>query len=155
WLRTLARPLHQLEPCPRDWRRRRSDPPTRFPLEAAMPTARTLARSAPAAGLLVALAAVLTRADEPASPPAAVLPDDVAFGNEANNLDADRPAANDYSWRAFVALNWPALPGVRGKPDPAKRLGGPAEHVVWGSWEAADELYTADAETNPPSDWDS
>ena len=38
--------------------------------------------------------------------------------------DANQIATfDDYSWRAFIALNWPAKMGVRGVPDECKKIG--------------------------------
>jgi hypothetical protein len=39
---------------------------------------------------------------------------------------------DEYAWRLFVALNWPALAGKRAS-DPSKRLGD-AGRTVWESW---------------------
>src|ERR1700722_5194061 len=42
---------------------------------------------------------------------------------------------DDYSWRAFIALNWPAKKGIRGVADESKRIGDtsdPSAQVVWG-----------------------
>ena len=52
-----------------------------------------------------------------AAPAATLVPDDVCIpasfpGNPIAYFD-------DYSWRAFVALVWPALSGQRGVPDPS------------------------------------
>ena len=46
---------------------------------------------------------------------------------------------DDYSWRAFIAINWPAKMGVRGVPDETKKIGdfaNPGAKVVWGTWKA-------------------
>jgi hypothetical protein len=58
----------------------------------------------------------------------------------------------DFSWRTFVALNWPAVEGKRGVPDTAKKLGDNAPGVVWESWKAAYELFQPGGEA--PSAWD-
>ncbi|NVN84572.1 MAG: hypothetical protein HXX15_00665 [Rhodopseudomonas sp.] len=64
---------------------------------------------------------------------------------------------DEYAWRLFVALNWPARSGSR-EPDPSKKLGD-AGRVVWESWKlvsggpAKSEVYrTGGAD---PTDWDS
>lgn len=48
---------------------------------------------------------------------------------------------DDFSWRSFIALNWPALEGRRGEPDPNKELGDAATNVVWGTWKADHEVF--------------
>ncbi len=56
---------------------------------------------------------------------------------------------DDYSWRAFIALNWPAKPGIRGVPDETKKIGdysGPGAKVVWGTWKTEGELFQAGLE---------
>jgi len=58
--------------------------------------------------------------------------------------DLDEIAAfDDYSWRAFIALSWPAKPGVRGVPDESKRIGDSSDansQVVWETWKADYEI---------------
>ena len=41
------------------------------------------------------------------------------------------PTFDNFAWRAFIALNWPALPGERnrGEPDRARTLGEPGPRV--------------------------
>jgi hypothetical protein len=56
---------------------------------------------------------------------------------------------DDYSWRAFIALNWPAKPGIRGVPDETKKIGdysAPGAKVVWGTWKTEGELFQAGLE---------
>jgi hypothetical protein len=63
---------------------------------------------------------------------------------------------DDYSWRAFIALNWPAKTGVRGVPDELKKIGDasdPGAKVVWGTWKADYEL--SEREGSPPTEWSS
>jgi hypothetical protein len=59
--------------------------------------------------------------------------------------DANETALfDDYSWRAFIALNWPAKPGSRGVPDETKKFGDFSEfatRTVWGTWKREDELF--------------
>ena len=54
-----------------------------------------------------------------------------------------------YAWQSFVALNWPALSGQRGVPDPAKVIGQPGG-VVWHTWKTPDEIFYPDGQTPPP-----
>jgi hypothetical protein len=63
---------------------------------------------------------------------------------------------DDYSWRAFIALNWPAKTGVRGLPDELKKIGDasdPGAKVVWGTWKADYEL--SEREGSLPTEWSS
>jgi hypothetical protein len=63
---------------------------------------------------------------------------------------------DDYSWRAFIAINWPAKSGIRGVPDEAKKIGDisdPGTKVVWGTWKADYELFQP--EGMEPTEWSS
>lgn len=63
-------------------------------------------------------------------------------------------AFDDYSWRAFVALNWPAKPGFRGVPDETKRVGDPSDagsRVVWETWKA--DYETVGPDGTVPTEW--
>ncbi len=82
------------------------------------------------------------------------LPDDVPL-NEPGDPEKDRRAFNDFAWREFIALNWPAVEGVRGKPDQNIPFGGKATSVVWESWKSVDELFPPEPTTHPPTPWDS
>jgi len=69
-------------------------------------------------------------------------------GSEGGN----RPFFDDFSWRAFVALNWPAVVNVRGKADAAKKFGDTADRVVWESWKGGPEIVPPDG--TDPTKWD-
>jgi hypothetical protein len=61
---------------------------------------------------------------------------------------------DDYSWRAFIALNWPTKPGLRGVPDETKRIGDlsdPDGKVVWQTWKADYEL--SEPVGGDPAEW--
>jgi hypothetical protein len=64
------------------------------------------------------------------------------------------PRFDDFSWRAFIALNWPAQDGVanRGQPDRSKTLGdlGPR---VWETFKARYEVFAPEA--RKPAEWSS
>lgn len=60
---------------------------------------------------------------------------------------------DDFSWRSFVALNWPALDGRRGLPDRDKELGQAGNDIVWGTWKADHEIFQPGGKK--PSPWDS
>jgi hypothetical protein len=77
-----------------------------------------------------------------AAPAATLVPDDVCIpasfpGNPIAYFD-------DYSWRAFVALVWPALNGQRGVPDPSLPITTTGKPLVF-------ETYKADWETFQPN----
>ncbi|MBV8590319.1 MAG: hypothetical protein JO212_09710, partial [Acetobacteraceae bacterium] len=69
--------------------------------------------------------------------------------------DADELAAfDDYSWRAFIAIDWPAKLGIRGVPDETKKIGDfsdPGSKVVWGTWKADYDLFQP--EGTEPTEW--
>lgn len=115
--------------------------------------------------VVVLALAVAGRAAPPEAPAptplAAKFPADLDFqetgdvtGEEALVI-RDRHLFNDFSWRQFIALNWPADAAARGEPDRARRLGVPRDsQVVWGSWKSLDELFPADPALRP-SEWES
>jgi hypothetical protein len=65
--------------------------------------------------------------------------------------DADLPAAQRlfdiFAWRAFVALNWPAL--ANGNPDPSKGFNTIAENtpLVWQFWEPTANVFLPNGQT--------
>ncbi|MEP3477833.1 MAG: hypothetical protein ABJZ55_01170 [Fuerstiella sp.] len=59
---------------------------------------------------------------------------------------------DDFSWRSFVALNWPAAEGKRGLPDRNKDLGQSSKDIVWGTWKADHEIFQPGG--LKPSPWD-
>ncbi|MDY3561788.1 hypothetical protein R5W23_003216 [Gemmata sp. JC673] len=81
-------------------------------------------------------------------------PTELVFAEPEKGTEEDRAVLNQFSWRDFIALNWPAA-AQRGVADTTKNLGDPAERVVWESWKSVDELFSADPIRNPPTDWDS
>ncbi len=58
---------------------------------------------------------------------------------------------DDFSWRMFVALNWPAKTDARGVPDRAAAFGATSTNVVWGTWKADWELLQPNGAR--PSPW--
>jgi hypothetical protein len=68
------------------------------------------------------------------------------------------PAFNNFSWRAFIALAWPALtdPAHRGKPDRSKRFGD-AGPRVWETFKNRYEVFQSgpDGRAAPPEKWGS
>jgi hypothetical protein len=86
------------------------------------------------------------------------LPKDVDLGGFPLNPDGS-PAANpikrfdDYSWKMFIAMNWPSVDGKRGVPDQTKKFGDASTPAVWDTWKAAFELFQPNGVQ--PSEWDS
>ena len=65
------------------------------------------------------------------------------------------PFFDDYSWRSFVALNWPGLTGAgnRGMPDRSRAFGDAAGARVWTTWKARFEIFQPGGAV--PSAWNS
>jgi hypothetical protein len=57
---------------------------------------------------------------------------------------------DDYSWRAFVALVWPAQQGQRGVPDPNQTVGGPGPRV-FETFKSLNEVFHNDG--TAPAAW--
>jgi hypothetical protein len=116
-------------------------------------------RSAVVCGTLFAGPGCRPAPPAPAEAPphlSSAVPDEPAFDpDERGDEEKDRPFFNDFSWRAFIALNWPAADDRRGEPDPTKPFGDRAERVVWESWKSLDELYPNDPIATPPTAWGS
>jgi hypothetical protein len=55
-----------------------------------------------------------------------------------------------FGWDLFLYTGWPALPGQRGVPDPAKQFGQPGT-VVWETWKNSSETFLPDGP--PPLGW--
>ncbi len=66
------------------------------------------------------------------------------------------PAFDNFSWRAFIALNWPARtePEFRGEPDRERRLGDPGPRV-WETFKARWEVFqpAAEGKRAEPAPW--
>ena len=65
------------------------------------------------------------------------------------------PFFNNYSWRSFIALNWPAMTGAanRGQPDRAKAFSDVSGPRVWETWKSRYEIFQPGGAT--PSAWNS
>jgi len=59
---------------------------------------------------------------------------------------------DDFSWRSFVALVWPAKTGQRGDPDTAQQVGG-AGPRVFETYKSLHELFLTNG--SAPSSWNS
>ncbi|MBV9287391.1 MAG: hypothetical protein JO288_06145 [Hyphomicrobiales bacterium] len=101
---------------------------------------------------------------------AALLPGGALAGDAAPLVSPDRiedvpstkadpfPAFDNFAWRAFIALNWPAQPESdrRGQPDRTKTLGDPGPRV-WETFKSRYELFEVGADGRPAaaSAWES
>src|ERR1043166_8665504 len=65
-----------------------------------------------------------------------------------NFTDVATDYFDDYSWRAFVALVWPAALERRGMPDPSKKLGDDGPRV-FETYKALWEVFHQDG--SPPA----
>jgi hypothetical protein len=65
------------------------------------------------------------------------------------------PFFDNYSWRSFIALNWPAMSGAdnRGLPDRSKAFGDTSGPRVWGTWKSRYEIFQPGGSL--PSAWTS
>jgi len=80
------------------------------------------------------------------APAATMVPDDVCIPPQVPQVPSENLIKyfDDYSWRTFVALVWPALIGQRGTPDPAQNLSKVDVPLVF-------ETFKADWETFQPN----
>jgi len=97
------------------------------------------------AGILACVRRANAPAPEPAIALAPVLSPNVPVDLPANPTQAD---AVNFAWQSFVAVNWPALAGQRGVPDPNKKIGQPGD-VVWNTWKTPAEVFTANGQKPP------
>lgn len=106
---------------------------------------------------LAAVAAILL--------PGLALADDVTprvspdrIGDVPATMPDPFPAFSNFSWRAFIALNWPALPDAahRGQPDRGKTLGD-SGFRVWETFKSRYEVFQHDRGGRAliPSGWNS
>lgn len=64
---------------------------------------------------------------------------------------------DDFSWRTFIAVNWPGKDGIRGVADDSKEISDEGVRV-WETWKSAYEIFQPMDAANPfagPSPWDS
>jgi hypothetical protein len=114
--------------------------------EAAMVTKRTVA--------ITILSPLVACAIAPASaqdlPPPKVSPDPIA-DIPITTFDPSLLFAN-YSWRIFIALNWPAKAGAanRGQPDRTKAFGNVSGPRVWSTWKSRYEIFQPNGEIPDP-----
>lgn len=95
-------------------------------------------------------------AEEPAPRPAVrVEPDPPADADVAERAAGKQHVAafDDFAWRVFLALAWPAQEGARGVPDRSRPLGDGASPVVWDTWKVDHELFQPLG--REPTEWSS
>ena len=100
-------------------------------------------------GLLACARALAIAAACAFAAPAGALAEDVepkivpdAIKDVASTKPDPFPAFDNFSWRAFIALAWPAMddPAHRGQPDRAKSLGDPGPRV-WETFKSRYEIF--------------
>jgi hypothetical protein len=86
------------------------------------------------------------------APAATLVPEDVCLPPSVT-LDASFAYFDDYSWRAFIALVWPALGDQRGVPDANQPITATAMPLVFETYKADWETFQPDG--TPPSAYNS
>lgn len=82
------------------------------------------------------------------------LPADVQGGLRQPALYVRQRASDLFSWQVLIALDWPALRGRRGVPDPAKPIAAPGPRV-WETWKEIGEVFREkDGQPVRPEPWD-
>ena len=104
-----------------------------------------------ATGAALFVALVSARATSPVLQPACAahptpvispeIPSDVCIPDGFTNIPMEY--FDDYSWRAFVALVWPAAPARRGAPATAKGIGAPGPRV-FETYKSTWEIFHSD-----------
>ncbi len=117
-----------------------------------MVNAEMTSRSSKAAAAQAATCNIVLSSDVPHD---AIIPQS-HIGNP-NDIQVD---FDTLSWNTFIALNWPADPSYRGKPDPdpAKKIGlEDYSPVVWETYKQSYEVFAGDSQGNPvrPTSWNS
>jgi len=87
--------------------------------------------------------------DVPATTISPQMPNDACIptGFPGNPIDY----FDDYSWRAFLALVWPAAEGARGQPDTNAQLGKADTPLVFETFKSEWEIFQRDGAV--PADW--
>lgn len=84
------------------------------------------------------------------------LPEDVEGALRQANRSVVQRASDIFSWQEFLALNWPAVKGLRGKADLKRPISAPGPRV-WETWKETKEVYKSDGSLPPawnsPSVW--
>jgi hypothetical protein len=105
--------------------------------------------------MLIGLALTGKSAAAQTVPPPTVSPDPLTDVPPTPPNQSPFPFFNNYSWRSFIALNWPALagPSNRGQPDRNKPFGDASGPRVWTTWKSQIEIFQPGG--TKPSDWTS
>jgi hypothetical protein len=86
-------------------------------------------------------------------PPSDASPPPATLGNPQKML----PYFDDYSWKTFLAMVWPAARGRRGVPDERQTVASQMKPKVFETFKAAWEVFHADKnghlDGSPPADW--
>lgn len=83
------------------------------------------------------------------------VPADVQGELRQPNVNLRQRASDLFSWQNFIALNWPALAGARGAPDPHRPIGGSTAPTVWETWKETSEVFRdEDGQPVAPAPWD-
>jgi cytochrome c len=75
------------------------------------------------------------------------LPPDIV---PATDLNVRQRSADVFSWQEFIALNWPAVAGRAGQPDPSRSMAGQGTRV-WETWKEEFEVFRPNGA--PPEPW--
>ena len=65
------------------------------------------------------------------------------------NFDRSDPGFDCQMWQAFVYLNWPAMPGPRGVPNPNAKFGTPGT-TVWETYKTTGQTFLAEGRNPGP-----
>lgn len=84
------------------------------------------------------------------APAATLVPDDACVPTTVPGNGNPIAYFDDYSWKAFIALVWPALNGQRGTPDPSQPLGAAGAPLVFETFKADWETSSRAALTRRP-----
>jgi hypothetical protein len=104
-----------------------------------------------AVGLFPAVCSTAWGAPCPAPTPSIaspILPTDVS--DQVLTCDNGINFFDDFSWRSFVALIWPAAQGQRGVPDPVQTNFPVSGPLVFGTYKADWETFPPPNSSNPP-----
>ena len=82
------------------------------------------------------------------TPPPYQFPYDLILPESAT-LEQKQALVNEYVWREFIALNWPANPAQPGTPDSGKTLSD-AGPRVWETFKPTQEIFLADGKKPEP-----
>lgn len=80
------------------------------------------------------------------------LPADIAFDPTGRPAEEIRRMLNCFSWRTFIALNWPAEDGCRGIPNTSATFFDGARARVWETWKQTYELFQPQNPSWDPAD---